>query len=56
MDTATELSREIGLLISAKILDEKHQTAETANYLEQCHAAVAAAIEHAIVAGACRIK
>ena len=56
MDTAIELSREIGILINAKILDEKHQTEETANYLAQCHAAVAAAIENAIVAGACRIK
>jgi len=56
MDTATELSREIGILISAKVRDENVHTAESANYLEQCHAAVARAIEHAIVAGTCRIK
>ena len=56
MDTATELSREIGILISAKIHDEKVHTEESANYLEQCHAVVAAAIENAIVAGTCRIK
>ena len=56
MDAATELSREIGILINAKIRDEKHHTPESANYLAQCHAAVAAAIENAIVAGVCRIK
>ena len=56
MDTAIELSREIGILISAKMHDDQAHTAESANYLEQCHAAVAAAIENAIVAGACRIK
>ena len=56
MDTATELSREIGILISATIHDDQVHTPESANYLEQCHAAVARAIEHAIVAGACRIK
>ena len=56
MDTAIELSREIGILISAKIHDEAVHTPESANYLEQCYEAVAAAIENAIVAGTCRIK
>jgi len=56
MDTAIELSREIGILISAKTHDDLVHTVESANYLEQCHAAVAAAIENAIVAGTCRIK
>ena len=56
MDAAMELSREIGILISAKIHDEKVHTEESARYLQQCHATVAAAIENATVAGACRIK